>query len=96
MVDIPLEFCNADMNGQKTIILVYYSNYFAFFFSINMPQPHSLTAVKSYRFSLFFFKGPLHSREEGKNGSGDKKNRVSQLYKKDLKPVLGHIYFLFF
>ena len=36
LVDIPLEFCNADMNGEKTvnfktIILVYYSNYFAFF-----------------------------------------------------------------
>ena len=44
-----------------------------------------------------FLKGLLHSREEGKNGSGDKqkKKRVTQFYKKDLKPELGHIYFLF-
>lgn len=26
----------------------------------------------------------------------NKKNRVSQFYKKELKPVLGHTYFLFF
>ena len=59
-------------------------------------QPHSSTAVKSYRLFVFL-KGLLHSREEGKNGSGDKqkKKRVSQFYKKDLKPELGHIYFLF-